>query len=69
MVPCRPWRWTTLLVEFSKPLVGVTYGLMSFAQSIASMADGIHGDLVAHHNYLITQEHMRSEMALALETL
>lgn len=65
----RRWLWFGLVVEASKPLVGLTTGLSAFADCVHSAMCEVHGDLVAHYNYLRGQEVFREEVAYALEQL
>lgn len=67
--PTRQWQWSGLVVELSKLPVGLGYALLSLSQAFLSMAEGIHGDILAHHNYRVVSAAAREQMALQLEML
>lgn len=68
-MPGRKWLWFGLLVEATKPIVGVTFGLVAVANTVHDAVSEIHGDLTQHYNYVRGQEIFREEVALALEQI
>lgn len=65
----RRWLWFGLVVEASKPLVGVTLAMSAIADCLQSMATELHADLAAHYNYLRGMQEFRDQTLDELEGL
>lgn len=69
MVGVRPWKWSGLAVEMSKFPVGVCLAVTVIADTVHSMAAGLHNDITAHYNHLLVQDQFRQEVSYDLEQI
>lgn len=69
MQPCRRFLWFGLVVEAMKPLVGIVHGLNYFAECLDSAGHGIYEDVLAHYNWLRSQDNFAQQVAYDLERI